>query len=279
MLPTKYLYIVSCMALFMTILTDLSAQKPEKNPFEIKDRLEQTRPKELHQDSTAVNLSESKPPDRWSNMERNGFSRVSSIFLLVFLGIIVGIKRQTIQSLFRTLVNLNYLNLLQRDQHFRYNIQNLLLIFLFVLATAFFAQQVLDYKFELIISWWKLAALIAIAYLLRHWMMQFISYVFDNNLSLQQFAYTIFVFNLILAVLLTPINILITFAPVGIAKLALYSGILLFIVLYIYRLYRGFLLLGRQIVANKLKFFTYLCTLEIAPILLIIKILQRLGVS
>ena len=229
-------------------------------------------------DSTIVESISSEPViSGVKTLKRHSFARWFTPFLLLFLGVVISLNRSSVNSLFRSMINLNYLNLLHRDQHFRYNLQNLLLAVLFILSGAFFSQQVLEYIFDLKIVFWKIIFVITLIYLLRHVVMQLVSYAFEDNIEIKQLGYTIFLFNLVLGVLLVPIDLLLAFGQSSVASFSLYSGIILFSVLYLYRLLRGFLLFGSQIVSNKLRFFTYLCALEIAPILLIIKIIQRLG--
>ena len=271
--------IVLC-CLFIIIGLSTRAQSPayeDKNPFELPHRLQAqpTSPQlrdSLHTQSGFI-------PDRSdSDFKRNKSNALwFSPMILLLLGLIVSLNRKTIVSLFRSLFNINYLNLLYRDQHFRYNFQNVLLAFLFVLTFSFFLQQALHYFFSWHLPLWKVIPFITVIYSIRHLLMRLISYAFDDVQLVRLFDYTIFVFNLILGILLVPIVLIISFAPGSMALAALYSGLALCIVFYLYRLLRGFILVGNQLFTNKLRFITYLCALEIAPMLLIVKIIKYLG--
>ncbi len=79
-----------------------------------------------------------------------------------------------------------------------------------------------------------------------------------------------------LGIILLPITILVSYTNVS--KLFIYIGIIMFVVIYLLKIFRLFkIIISKQL--NILYMFLYLCTLEIIPILYIIKIFILLQVS
>ncbi len=252
----------------------------DKNPFELPHRTEELSENHAKRDSvvTETDLLPSKKHIRRSILNKYPYARWYVPSLLLLLAVIVSFYRKGITALFRSLFSLSYLNYLQRDSQLRSSLQNKMLSILLLLSTPFYLQQLADYFLVMYIPWWKLAIFVLSIFVSRFLILQLVNYAFDDNLEFGQFRYTIFVFSLLSGILLVPINAIIAFGQQSLAEFTLYTSLLFFVLLYLYRLFRGVILFGRQLLANKLRIITYLCSLEIAPILLFYKILLQLGV-
>ena len=195
--------------------------------------------------------------------------------LTLFLAFIINIDRGSITKLFKSVTNLNYLNLLYRDQRNRYRPQYILFGILSVLSAAFFVKHAVGYLWDIDLSILRSSLVIGGIYLIRHLVMAVISFAFPNNSEINQYSYSIFIFNIILGIGLLLINLFLAFSPPKIAQSCVYLGLALFIIQYGYRSARGLLLSANLIYRNKFRFFMYICTLEIAPIFLIISIFRQ----
>ncbi len=86
----------------------------------------------------------------------------------------------------------------------------------------------------------------------------------------------IIVMNCILGVVLIPVTLGIKLAPAPFNTWALYTGIALFLLLYLYSLIIGWVAGLRNGTLSKFHLFLYFCTLEILPVFLIIKAVRNL---
>lgn len=125
-------------------------------------------------------------------------------------------------------------------------------------------------------SGFKLFALIILVVLVL-WILKNVStlisgYLFKNPVVLSDYIVTQFIFNINLGIYMLPVVITATYVyPV----LALYTGIILWVIVFIYRIFRQFftgLSYTRFSLFNR---FLYLCTFEIAPILVVIKLIMN----
>ena len=109
----------------------------------------------------------------------------------------------------------------------------------------------------------------------RMLMLKFIAFVLPEGNVFGFYAFNLNVYNSLLSIVLLPLLVLIAFAneiPLKIALLCMLVTILGFTVA---RSLRGFHLAGSTIRMHRFHFFLYLCTAEIAPMLIIYKVVLR----
>jgi hypothetical protein len=80
-------------------------------------------------------------------------------------------------------------------------------------------------------------------------------------------------FNILLGLVLLPINILVGFAPESISKMAVYLGLGAILAIYGFRYLRGLSLGSRYLILHKFHFLLYLCAVEILPFIFLLKII------
>lgn len=90
------------------------------------------------------------------------------------------------------------------------------------------------------------------------------------------YSYIILVFNILLGLLIVPVNLMLAYGPEAMYSLVLYMGIGAIVLFYVMRTLRGLsisiFLIGQGIVP----FFIYLCTAEIAPVLVMIRAISAI---
>ena len=80
------------------------------------------------------------------------------------------------------------------------------------------------------------------------------------------FSFDISIFNIMVGLVLLPLNVLLNFGPESMAKPLIIIGIIAFAIAYLMRQLR-WMLTARQLIANSLLlFFVYLCAVEILPL-------------
>ena len=80
------------------------------------------------------------------------------------------------------------------------------------------------------------------------------------------------VFNILLAVILIPVNLGLAFGPDAVHGILIFLGVGSLLLLYALRQFRGVVISSDVIAENPFQFFVYLCAIEILPILVLIKL-------
>ena len=200
------------------------------------------------------------------------------LFLLLSLTFMISLNRVILTKIYKSLLNDNYLNLIWREQRGNISLQYFILYFLFIINAGLFLYLALvNYQVNLgSKSILTSIFIVALVYFVRHSAMGIISFVFPIKKEISQFNFTILIFNIFLGMCLLPLNAIITFAPEKIAELSLFLGFALIAFMYIYRQLRG-LFIGRSfLIFRKFHFFIYLCAIEIAPLLVLLKFTNSL---
>jgi hypothetical protein len=78
----------------------------------------------------------------------------------------------------------------------------------------------------------------------------------------------------VMALVLTPLLFFLTYSPESIKIFSLYTGLFLFITTGIYSFFRMTIASTELILENKFHFFIYLCGVELAPVLILLKLLS-----
>ncbi len=201
------------------------------------------------------------------------------LVMMVILTLIVTIFRIFIGKLWSAFLNDNLLSQLQREQSAGVRIGNLILYIMFFLNAGIFAFVALKY-FNIPIAKTNLGALllcisgIAGFYAVKHLMLSIIRYIFPIDKEVGRYNFTIIVFNIITGFLLVPLILFSAYAPDDVKGLFVYLTIGLIIALLAFRGLRGLLIASRFFAWHKFHFFLYLCAVEIAPLLVVAKLLE-----
>jgi len=266
------------------------------NPFTIKKTSDQLRSEESNVASngtqsevTSENLNVSptanktnwlsKLKPRQSNPKNVNYSLNFIFWILIasllILAAVINLKRKSFLNLYRAITNDNYLKLLQREEYNGSSFFFLLLYFLFFLNAALFLYQLLIIKFDINGSQVFLGlfgVLIAI-YIIRIIATFIIQITFPIEKEAKQYSFTIIMFNIIVGLLLIPVNILTAYAPFG--PQMIYVGLGIIGLFYLLRQIRGLFIAARIKGLSYFHFFIYLCTFEVAPFFWIISLIRN----
>ncbi len=182
-------------------------------------------------------------------------------------------NRSLVNNILRAVLNDNYLNLIYREHRKSGAFHYYILYFVFVVNAGLFlyfllSRVVLNTDIPML---WRCVLLILVVYSVRHLFMNYLGFVYPFEKEVGQYAFTILIFNIFLGLLLLPINVFVAFSPEPIAQFFLYAGLFLILTVYIFRQLRGIFIGNRLLFNNKFYFLLYLCAVEIAPILLLVK--------
>ncbi|MGB1242725.1 MAG: DUF4271 domain-containing protein [Chitinophagales bacterium] len=107
----------------------------------------------------------------------------------------------------------------------------------------------------------------------RYWFYRIAAYILPIEKTLLFYLFNMRIVNYVLTIVLIPLLLIFAFADNIYLQGTILLITLVIISFVLYRCYRGFLIGGKVMILNKFHFFVYLCTFEIAPILILYKII------
>ncbi len=199
------------------------------------------------------------------------------IFLLGFLSFIVTRFKNELADVYRAFLNENLLSLLYREKG---TILKLPYFLLYVLAAcsvgtmSFLIASVNGVEIfkSNFLSILTCIAGVGLLYTTRHLVIALLSYIFPFTTEINLYGFTIAIFNFVIGIALLPFITLMAFASTNTHYLILYIVIGLLAVVYLFRTFRSLMIGNKYLINNKFHFFMYLCTIEIAPMLILIKL-------
>jgi len=108
-------------------------------------------------------------------------------------------------------------------------------------------------------------------YLGKHLLLFIIKSIFPVAKEMDLYNFTIIIFNIVLGVLFIPFSLLIAYGPENLTLTIVYFSFFAIFLVYAYRIVRSLLIGGKYLSFSKFHFFMYLCTAEVAPLLIVIK--------
>lgn len=216
--------------------------------------------------------------DKLNILRRFQFGAI--LVMLVWMTLLFIIFRVFIVKVWDAFLNENILNQLMRERSPGSSLAMLLFYLFFVYNAGLFLFLSLS-EFDIylhkqnIIGWLLLAGGLGVFLLLKHFEWSALGTILPAKKELSTFSFTFMVFNITIGLLMVPVILFVAYAPESIKIYAIYTGVAVFGLVYLFLLLRGLLLSSRFLVQNKIHFLLYLCAAEIAPVLLIIKLIQN----
>lgn len=118
-----------------------------------------------------------------------------------------------------------------------------------------------------------LSALVGVIYLVKYLILQFSGWIFGARELAAGYAFILMLINKVLGVVLVPFVWMLAFGTAWLQETALRLSLVLLAVLFIYRYVRSYALVRQYMVFSRFHFFLYLCAFEVAPVLIIAKII------
>jgi hypothetical protein len=209
-------------------------------------------------------------------------SKDSLFYLLVGILFYFALVRIFFEKYFNNLMTLFFrVSLRQqqiREQVLQTPLPSLLLNILFVISGGLFACYLLHYsRFGESVRFWVLylycMAMLATIYLVKFVVLKFIGWVFSISRATDIYIFVVFLVNKMLGIFLLPFLILITFSGQQVREILITISLAMVFLLWSYRALAGYRPVRNEIKLTPFYFFLYLCAFEIAPLLLIYKVL------
>ncbi len=225
-------------------------------------------------DSSASNEGVIGPPRK--QFGSRGFQIFFLLLSLLFLIFVVNVERSFIRDLWRVISNENYSSLHHRNQ--RNTMRQILLLMgysIFVFQAGLFINQsliVYGLTGSILSNIWFSMGLVLGIYLVRHAVIRYLKWLFNNEKELSLYAFDISIFNTMVGMILLPINILLIFGPDTMFNALIIIGVITIGAAYLLRQLRWLVTAQMKIASSLFLFFIYLCAIEILPLWTISKL-------
>jgi hypothetical protein len=208
--------------------------------------------------------------------------RFRFVLVLIILGLLtlcVSLFRSIIIKSYRSLLNDNFLNQVHREQgritSWPYLV--LYLLFLFQLGAFVYLSGLQRGWFPDADHWstlWMVVGGVAGLIFLKHLVLFLMGAVYPLGKESGQYSFTIIIFGIIIGLVLIPFNLLLAYGPENLRTALFFGGVAVLLAFYLYRSLRG-LFIGTGLISTHLfHFLLYICTVEIAPVLWLVKIID-----
>ncbi len=209
-------------------------------------------------------------------------SKDSLFYLIVGILFYFALVRVFFEKYFNNLMTLFFrVSLRQqqiREQVLQTPLPSLLLNILFILSGGLYACFLLHYsRLGADVRFWVLylycMLLLGSVYLGKFLVLKFIGWVFSISRATDLYIFIVFLVNKMLGIFLLPFLIVIIFSSHGIREVFITISLAMILVLWSYRVLAAYRPVRNEIKLTPFYFFLYLCAFEIAPLLLIYKVL------
>jgi hypothetical protein len=207
----------------------------------------------------------------------SGFVFTAEIIGLLYLTLLITLMRSIFQKSSRAIFSENMLNQLYRERTgglltpfltaytlFFYNGG----LFLFLLLRHYQVPYYYGYWVTLLMC----IAAVAIAFLLKHLVLAILGAIYPISKETSMYSFAVMVFAIVLGLLLTPLNLAIAYVPNG-ADIFIYISFCVTGVIYLLRTFRALSIANKFLIYYKFHFLLYICAIEIAPVLVLIRLI------
>ena len=198
--------------------------------------------------------------------------------VVLLLGIIRLSYLKYFSDLFRAFMNPTLSQRQLKDQLSQSPFPNFLLNGFFVISLALYLYMLM-YRQQYIpanTAWMAIPGLIllvAAVYSVKYVMLRFCGWLFGSTELADAYIFVLYLINKILGILLVPFLVILAFCKPEWSKPFMYMSVAFIVLLVAYRYIRSYSVVKQYLSFSRLHFFLYLCAFEVAPVLIITKVL------
>ncbi|MEM9884861.1 MAG: DUF4271 domain-containing protein [Bacteroidota bacterium] len=115
-------------------------------------------------------------------------------------------------------------------------------------------------------------ALVSLLIFAKRIFLAFLGEIFPFKKEMQLYRYLMLLFGIMTGIFLAPINIALIYASPNVLKALIYGSLFVLLALYLVRSYRALVIGNRFLVLDRFHFLLYICAVEIAPIVILVKL-------
>lgn len=256
----------------------IAINSPKGNPFEIaKPALSLQKKQEeaaRYNNDVLVQISRYKGDKTVSK----NWLLLMIVPLLLILTLVASLFRDKLNVLFKSFTNGNMQNMAYRESIGRANVHSFLLYIVSILSFGLFGLVLFMNSHVNTENFFKalvVSQVLSASYLLtKYFGIYFVRTVFPHKKVMDMYLFMFGQYNHILGMALVPFTIFIAFAPVEAVSIIKYTTFFFIGCWWIMRLLRGLQIGSKFMSMNIFRFFAYLCTIEIAPVLILLTTLK-----
>ncbi|HMQ06278.1 MAG TPA: DUF4271 domain-containing protein [Saprospiraceae bacterium] len=213
------------------------------------------------------------PKDRKDLPAQSVLSFIVLMLSMILLAVVANVRRSIFGKVVKSIFNDNILKATQKEEDNGKSGAMIILYIIFLLNLSTFIYLFVNWFYpHTSLSWWLIFGGITIIYLIRHLFLTLFSNIFQDNMASVHYSFMIAVFNLLIGIFLFPANLIIAFAPDKISFTTLIISMVILGLIYLIRYTRG-IIQGLLLFSHSLfHFFLYLCTFEVIPLLVIVRV-------
>jgi len=200
------------------------------------------------------------------------------LICFVFAALVIFIKNKRITQVFKAFLVPHFTNQLTRDGDIirEFFIYPILLVF-FASSSILISSALIHFvHYEIILSQsiWILIALL-LFFIFKIILINLVGLIFQTSKETYEYLTNYIIFLMVLGLSLFPFVFFQEYATPVISRLFLYIVLGIFVIITIYRILRGFLIGLKSERYNLYYLFLYLCTVEILPFMISVKLLTN----
>lgn len=207
------------------------------------------------------------------------------LFMMLSITVLVTLSKDFVSKIFQAFFNDNILRQLFREFASVNALVYMILYLMFMINVGILVFLISShYKYLYHNSQFTtlfLCILASIAvFLLKHMLITVVGWVFPLRKESNLYQFTIVIFGIVLGILLVPANLTIAYIHPDSTIISIYGTTILILIVYFFRYVRSLFIAGSNVILHKFHFLVYLCAVEIAPFVILLKtILLQTGLK
>lgn len=199
---------------------------------------------------------------------------------LILVAIVMTLLRNFFQKSYNSFINDNLLSQIFRERQAGTLIPFLIFYVLFFYNLALFSFLLINH-YELPLSMPPLTTFfyllfgVSLVFFGKHLLLRIVGYIFPVDQELRKYSFTIMIFAIITGFFLLLVNLLIAYGPDNMTKYVIYISLIIIGIIYLFRSLRGLFIANKYLWFHKFHFLLYICTVEIAPAIIMLKLILK----
>jgi len=184
------------------------------------------------------------------------------------------------QQIFKAFFAGRLFSQLSREGGFLNERVSLFLFISFLLSLSLFFYKIAEFYYHVpgsffssFLLYLEILAGVIFFYLLKLGLLNVIGFIFKTGKEVADYILNVFILGQVAGVVLLPVIVLVSYTQ---SEFVIYAGLALLLLLNLYSLLRGVTMAASKVKISVYYLFLYLCTLEILPLFLIAKVLNKL---
>jgi len=181
-----------------------------------------------------------------------------------------------LDDMFKAVMNLNIASQLYREQQQTTTVSAILFNVIFILSGGIFLFLINQHfgwmSDNSIVSMLFFLWAVIVLYSLRYGIFKFVALVFPFGNELEQYNFNFFLVQKFMGLALVLFNLMIAYAPEEMTTPLIIAALIIVVLLIIGRTIKGLAIARNLMTHYPFHFFVYICTLEIAPLCILVKV-------